>query len=629
MPSCSWGVPLSPLQSKFAASFVATTLLVVIFFFIAYPRTAYSYSDFEFAFDSFGGEVGGVFPRENEIVRGLGNNVPGSYNLEPGQINYWVLEPSQLFIDDDDSSGAKRRSEEGPMGELRKRQDDDNGGQDRSRTVYLTFNTCLQPQRNNTGDAANDDGDNDGSVPKLRQLELYLSNSSSNQAPGPGVLDRPQTSIPVVLGYANITFNTSGSVWVGVYAPEVGDKTQWGGIWNYELVLSTKKQYHGYVDDQFLYLVDSDNEAALLITGNMTAASAIDGGVNEEFEGDELMKRPPPYLMYAQNRGVSSRFQGLERSYCAVTKLAQVRSGSLDVSMTRRGLGNLPKQQFHLKELNRSSSYFGYLARPNSTSPSDTSGTLWRAMRINTKKDGNCQIIYNLPFCSEVAYAVPSNPTLFNMNNLTNFYDDIAQSWYKNFSYSLQQIQCNASRSAQYSPARDCADCDAAYKNWLCAVTIPRCMDYSSKLPYLAERAVGELFYNASSKKNQTHPFNTTDVVPLLEDGNMTHTEFSRNARIDQVIRPGPYKEVKPCIDLCWTLVQSCSSNLGFQCPRSESWGMLQSYGTRDMRGDVTCSFLGAVYFLSSAERRWNWVSGGWGWIWGLGMAAWFAWTGL
>ncbi|KAG0640560.1 stretch-activated Ca2+-permeable channel component-domain-containing protein [Tuber brumale] len=627
MPSCNWGVPLSPLQSKFAASLVATTLLVVILFFVAYPRSAYSYSDFEFGFDSFGGEAG-VFRRENEIVRGLGNSVPGSYNLEFGQINYWVLEPSQLFIDDDDSISSKKRGE-GPVGELRKRQGGaDSGGEERSRTVYLTFNTCLQPQRNDTGETAGS-GDNDGDVPKLPQLAVYLSNSSSNQAPGPGVLDRPQISIPVMLGYANFTFNTSGSIWVGVYAPDVEDRTRWGGIWNYELVLSTRKQYHGYIEDQFLYLVDSDNEAALLITGNMTTGSAADGGVDEDVGGDELMGRPPPYLMYAQNRGVRSRFQGLEKSYCAVTKLAQVRPGSLDVSMTRRGLGNLPKQQFHLRELNRSSSYFGYLARPNSTNPSDTSGTLWRAMRINTKKDGNCQIIYNLPFCSEVAYAVPSNPTLFNMDNLTNFYDDIAKSWHKNFSYSLQQIQCNASSSAQYSLARSCADCDAAYKNWLCAVTIPRCMDFSSKLPYLAKRAVGEMFYNASSRKNQTHPFNITDIPLPLDGANTTHTKSSRNTKIDQIIRPGPYKEVKPCMDLCWTLVQSCPSSLGFQCPGSGSWGMMQSYGARDLKGDVTCSFLGAVYFLSSAEKRWNWISGGAGWIWALGMAAWFAWTGL
>jgi len=625
MPSCSWGVPLSPLQSKFAASLVATTLLVVVLFFVAYPRSAYSYSDFEFGFDPFGGEAD-VFRRDNEIVRGLGNNVPGSYNLEFGQINYWVLEPSQLFMDGDDDGSARKRGE-GPVGELRKRQDGGgSGGGGRSRTVYLTFNTCLQPQHNNSGEAA---GGSDGNVPKLPQLELYLSNNSSNQAPGPGVSDGSQISIPVVLGYANLTFGASGSIWAGVYAPDVEDRTQWGGIWNYELVLSTRKPYHGYVEDQFLYLVDSDNEAALLITGNMTSGSSADGGVDEEVEGDELMERPPPYLLYAQNRGVSSRFQGLEKSYCAVTKLAQVRPGSFDVSMTKRGLGGIPKQQFHLKELNRSSSYYGYLARPNSTNPSDTSGTLWPGLRINTKKDGNCQIIYNLPFCSEVAYAVPSNPTLFNLDNLTNFYDDTAKSWYKNFSYSLQQIQCNASSSAQYSLARDCSDCDAAYKNWLCAVTIPRCMDFSSRLPYLAERAVGEMFYNASSGKNQTHPFNTTDITLSLGDANMTHTKSSRNVKIDQVIRPGPYKEIKPCMDLCWTLVQSCPSNLDFQCPSSGSWGMMQSYGTRDLKGDVTCSFLGAVYFLSSAERRWNWVSGGGGWIWALGVAAWFAWTGL
>ena len=76
----------------------------------------------------------------------------------------------------------------------------------------------------------------------------------------------------------------------------------------------------------------------------------------------------------------------------------------------------------------------------------------------------------------------------------------------------------------------------------------------------------------------------------------------SRNPIIDDEIRPGPYKEVLPCQDLCWDLVQSCPAALGFGCPLSGR-GLEESYGTRNGSGFITCSYLGAAYFLNGAAR--------------------------
>lgn len=84
-------------------------------------------------------------------------------------------------------------------------------------------------------------------------------------------------------------------------------------------------------------------------------------------------------------------------------------------------------------------------------------------------------------------------------------------------------------------------------------------------------------------------------------------------------MRPGPYKEIKPCLDLCWSLVQNCPSSFGFACPQPWSWGGGESYGERE-GGDVTCSYLGAVYFLSAGVR------GGVGW-WSSGvLGGWVLW---
>ena len=72
---------------------------------------------------------------------------------------------------------------------------------------------------------------------------------------------------------------------------------------------------------------------------------------------------------------------------------------------------------------------------------------------------------------------------------------------------------------------------------------------------------------------------------------------------IDTQIQPGPYKEVLPCQDLCWDIVQSCPASLGFSCP-SAGRGLEVTYGQRSDNGDVTCSYLGAAYYLSDARAH-------------------------
>lgn len=197
-------------------------------------------------------------------------------------------------------------------------------------------------------------------------------------------------------------------------------------------------------------------------------------------------------------------------------------------------------------------------------------------------------MVFDLDFCSEVAYAVPSHPDL-KVSKLKGIYDDYAAKLYKNFAYSLQQIPCNASATEQYSLATDCTQCASAYKQWLCAVTIPRCHDFSSRLPFLKPRNLGQNFINGSKL-----PDDYGGQKRLMLNN-------SRNQMIDTEIKPGPYKEVLPCQDLCHELVQSCPAALDFGCPRKR-W-LNESYGARSMDGDITCSYLGAAYFLSAAWR--------------------------
>lgn len=165
-------------------------------------------------------------------------------------------------------------------------------------------------------------------------------------------------------------------------------------------------------------------------------------------------------------------------------------------------------------------------------------------------------------------------------------YDGWASDMYTNFSKSLQQIPCNTSSSAQYSLTRNCTDCASAYKQWLCAVTIPRCQDFSSTASYLQPRNVAQNF-----------PNNTSGSGSLFSADNRTkvYMNSSRNPLIDSDIAPGPYKEVLPCKDLCYHLVQNCPARLQFVCPL-EGYGLNYTYGSPQVEGigpgEITCNAL-------------------------------------
>ncbi len=185
--------------------------------------------------------------------------------------------------------------------------------------------------------------------------------------------------------------------------------------------------------------------------------------------------------------------------------------------------------------------------------------------------------MYNLTFCSDVGYAVPWN-TITNSSDLAETYDNYTYSAYKWFDKSLQQVACNTTSSAQYSLARSCTDCANAYKQWLCAVTMPRCEDFSNDAPWLqSRRAVPRsILGNANINANDPNLTNT-------ENENRAYINASRSSWIDTTIAPVPYKELLPCRDLCYHLVQSCPAILQFACPLP-GFGLEYSYGIWDRR---------------------------------------------
>ncbi|KAL8800862.1 MAG: hypothetical protein Q9200_007117, partial [Gallowayella weberi] len=434
----------------------------------------------------------------------LANNAPQPMNIEPGDIQYWTF--SKTIVRDPgrqptfdlplNLTTTNATCLEADLNQIATGQ----RATPRTRTVWLTISTCSQPTSTTAGNTL---------APP--QLEVYVSRSSSNPKPDSG---RSDHVIAVEDGYGNITLSSvNEDIRIGVKAPP--KLNGYDGIYNYELAASVNAPYATYIDGNTkfngteLTAWDFDSKSAILWTGDTTNALS-----NSTDFSDWMELKAPPFKVYLHD-DADPAILGISRSVCGLKTHAKIKES--DKSMIK--IGGQPKQQFYVQGLNRSSSYNAIMTlEPKSrNSTVGGGGTVWKATSFTTKSDNTCQIIYNLTFCTDVAYAVPSNPTFANRTtDLALTYDNWARNFYGNFDKSLQQIPCETTPSARYSLARNCTDCENAYKTWLCAVTIPRCEDDGSPPPSSPGR----------EKKAEKHL--------LVREPNS-----SRNAKIDEVIRPG------------------------------------------------------------------------------------------
>ena len=546
---------LSQRQSRFAVSFGATLLLLLIYFSISRPSFAYASEidaarvlnhDQPFWPIIFDDDVldeadsisevqeearGVVIPEEDDEharqrnetpepcfeaskevgsdkcgqnhndlrrrapdgVSSLANNAPQNLNIEFGMTQSWMFSREQIegphgekgvgFPSDASQTG--NMSDDGPFRrELKKRQS--------GTSVWITINVCLQPVLN------------DGTDEAPPQLQLFYSTSNETEKPGGSSDGSTGTQVNVEGGYGIIELEASDDIFIGVTARNVTNLT---GSWNYEIAASNDAPYHFWSNETDLLFVDGDNHASLLVTPDLSDAPS-NSAVFQQW-----LTMPAPYGVFAHDQKNKS-ISGVSRSFCGLRDNANISANINGIvnnnvgTMTSRGLGGAPKEQFYIGALNASSDYYGFLAMTGNSTDRGAGvigggGRVWTNMTFSTKASDNCALMYNLSFCSEVAYAVPSNPDKYSpldgLANLAAVYDSYAAQMYQYFNYSLQQIPCNTTASAQYSLARNCDDCARAYKQWLCAVTIPRCEDWDNDAPYLARRNMAQNFPNGTT----------------------------------------------------------------------------------------------------------------------------------
>ncbi|KAK1594800.1 calcium influx-promoting protein ehs1 [Colletotrichum navitas] len=616
---------LSPLQSRLAASLIASLLLILIYYLLSTPTFVLAteltgatqpllddlQSDdsleprshleptYEPEFAAFDRSIVGRAPAG---VTGLVNNVAINRNVPGNTTQNFVFEAIAIFADffneKDEALMLELREvvNDSSSPELASTEDVDLENEDRDlrrrqtqgRMVYISATTCIQPQRA---------GNNTKEDPQ--QITMYVSTSQNNQTPGPGQNASLQTTIPFEEGAAMFRVNTTGDVFIGISAP-AKDGEKFTGDWNFEVAVSTDDYFHSYdANRSELLWVDSDSNAALLTTQNLT-------DTRNETRIQEIMEQGPPFVMFVENRDYATT-KGVRHSMCGLENYAQIAAmrggkfGNLaSTVMTTRGPGNLPKQQFFFNGLNASAFYTGILVQTGNSlalkKRQDGGGStgggsrVFEATPFETKDGDNCKIITDLQFCNETEYAVPANSNKMNLTQLAQFYDNYARDMYANFQKQLAQVACEAPAVQRYSLARNCADCEIAYKKWLCSVTIPRCEDFTSPT-------------NFSLVRNTNQPFPNGTILPADVQAmyNASVNQNSRNPLIDQMIAPGPYREILPCAYLCYDLAQSCPASLGFNCPTPDQAVFNSSYAIQ-VDGLLTCNYPGAVHRPSASS---------------------------
>ncbi|KZT63560.1 hypothetical protein DAEQUDRAFT_770506 [Daedalea quercina L-15889] len=213
----------------------------------------------------------------------------------------------------------------------------------------------------------------------------------------------------------------------------------------------------------------------------------------------------------------------------------------------------------------------------------------------------SCPIVYGLPFCPSVGYAAPvSNNDAASGVTVAELPSDFTgnlTSGLANFTTMLTTIACGRDL---YSPLVTCADCQAAYRNWICAVSLPRCAEYAST--------------SSSSAASTSTAIQGGAQQPLVTATPALSLASASNPRATGLpVYAENYTVVLPCLEVCNAADRACPPFLGFQCPLPQFTASM-SYGvgyidagvegvvgggstgaSTDRWGNVWCNGLGVV----------------------------------
>lgn len=337
-------------------------------------------------FEGAGEELHG---RQLPMAYEIPNNIARPYNVNQGETLYLVFTNSSVWGEQSPSGsgstglpsvGLSRRWEDevggGEQGASNTGDGDDEESSihkraNATRTVYITLNTCLQPDKPK--------GDN---IPKEPPAQVTMYIGDNQTALGADQPADGQRIIVPEFGFANLTIEASQDIYIAVSGP---NSTEYGGPYNVKVGVSIDAPFHAYSGDNAdLFFIDSDSNSALLATKNLTLDSP-----GTEVYNKWMNLSPPPYVIFATNQN-KTLIQGVSRSYCGLqyySQIAGTRENEVKTIMTNVTLGTYPKQQFYFQGLNASSEYYGILGLPGNQTERSVAGggRVWKSMNFTTQ----------------------------------------------------------------------------------------------------------------------------------------------------------------------------------------------------------------------------------------------------
>lgn len=186
----------------------------------------------------------------------------------------------------------------------------------------------------------------------------------------------------------------------------------------------------------------------------------------------------------------------------------------------------------------------------------------------------SCPLVHSLPFCPLTSYAMPlpAPPGTASSYDASSFPLEVSGpliSYLSNFTTSLLTFPCGRD---WYSPIVSCADCQDAYRTWLCTAQLPRCGEHATTSTSSSQ--------NETSKRSDDAQ--TTLTTPALISQNASD---SRNAALPSFPN-GQWTALLPCLETCNAAERACPNFMGFKCPLPR-FNAQDSYGVGFVDGDA------------------------------------------
>lgn len=455
-------------------------------------------------------------------------------------------------------------------------------------------------------------------------VRVYVSDDPEIQRPGPSDADKISSRR---IGYAqggwtslelDISKKDDASdqtLYIGVWPPADTREEPTDGSYVLQLVVSTRAKMESVDYSVRPRLDDTDATAALVTSFNYTApAPNISAVILPTFGQYSL---PSAAYFNSSFCAISDAWSDLQASNQAV----RVNSSETQ-RMTSFTDGDDMRMQFEIQGLQRDTNYTLWLVEAQPVNEDVTLGltyTLFPAIKLVTKRNDNCRLVYDVPFCPEVAYSIPVSPEVSTQDALSVISETVSPN-YSNFSTMIDTFPCGDPYFGAYSVVATCAGCKKAYQDWLCSVAMPRCTDTISSSNDSRASQDGRDLTGRPTGLNVDH----LPYIVNREGGNSSRREY-----IDTDLRAGDYGEVLPCIYNCYFVERMCPPFIAWSCPvwdvtaqrdygtfadsgpegigaaengdagpDGQNWGGPQRYVATDGFGHTFCNSVGVEYLL-------------------------------